>query len=238
MTSNLSQWEIDQLLRSINEEQTDEATSSASPATPRLLRPYDLRQPNRFSKDHLRTLQEIHEQFARNLGPTLSSYLRLNVRAQLTTVEEMTLGAYVAQVEEPMLVVVTDLSPLEYPVSFAFGLGPTLAALDRLCGGAGLVPPSERKSITKLEQAILNPMIRLVAQNLADAWSPIVPVQPTVAGVSPPGSTVRLGQDNEACAVFTMEFSIGEASSPLSVCLPFLTVQAITDQLHSKIWNV
>lgn len=238
MSSNLSQWEIDQLLRSMSDGQTAEvATPPPVVASDRSLRPYDLHQPNRFSKDHLRTLQEIHEQFARGLGPTLSSYLRLTTRAQLTTVEEMTLGSFLGQLTEPTLVVVTDLTPLEYPVSLTLSLAPTLIALDRLCGGPGFAD-ERRQTITKIEQSILNPLIRLLVQSLADAWSTIISVQPAIVSVSPPGATVRLGQDHEAAAVFTMELSVGGTSGTLSVGLPFLTIQAIADQLHSKIWDV
>lgn len=240
MASNLSQWEIDQLLRSINGDPAveDQAPSSVAPTFPHPLRPYDLRHPNRFSKDHLRTLQEIHQQFARNLGPAVSSYLRLNVRAQLTTVEEMSLAAYASQQGAPPLQVVAGLNPLEYPISLALDVAPTLIALDRLCGGPGIGLPTGRQSITKIEQAILNPLIRLLAQILADAWSTIIPVQPAVERIYPPGAIVRLGQDNEAAAVFMVEFSVGESAGTLSVCVPFLTIQSIADQLHSKIWNV
>jgi flagellar motor switch protein FliM len=42
-----------------------------------LYQPYDFRRPDKFSKDQMRTLQMIHEAFARMYASSLSAYLPL-----------------------------------------------------------------------------------------------------------------------------------------------------------------
>ncbi|MDO8690110.1 MAG: hypothetical protein Q7R39_08905 [Dehalococcoidia bacterium] len=67
----LSQWEIDSLLGAIGD--TPSIQASAAMTSPKNVRPYDFRRPDKFSKEHLRALQTIHESFARGVGSSLSS---------------------------------------------------------------------------------------------------------------------------------------------------------------------
>src|SRR5262245_34264372 len=45
---------------------------------------YDFRRPDKFSKEHLRSLRILHESFARLLGQSLTSYLSNGVQVRLT----------------------------------------------------------------------------------------------------------------------------------------------------------
>ena len=71
MSKTLSQWEIDALLNSIG---SDDSTTGGGaggavgvlPNVPeRSIKLYDFRRPDRFSKEHIRAIQNIHETFAR-----------------------------------------------------------------------------------------------------------------------------------------------------------------------------
>src|SRR4051812_5024705 len=44
---------------------------------------YDFRRPDKFSKEHLRSLRILHESFARLLGQSLTSYLSAGVQVRL-----------------------------------------------------------------------------------------------------------------------------------------------------------
>jgi len=75
MSKTLSQWEIDALLNSIGTEDGGLAatTSQAPGSTDRSIKLYDFRRPDKFSKEHIRAIQNIHETFARVTASSLSS---------------------------------------------------------------------------------------------------------------------------------------------------------------------
>ncbi|MFS8665804.1 MAG: hypothetical protein LOD84_09055, partial [Limnochordales bacterium] len=49
---------------------------------------YDFRRPDKFSKDQLRTLQIIHESFARGMATHLSGYMRTMVEGEVLSVSQ------------------------------------------------------------------------------------------------------------------------------------------------------
>lgn len=73
MAQVLSQDEIDALLTQV-EEQTQPAAPEASvvSAGARKAVLYDFKHPNRVSKDQLRSLESLHDNFANQFGSTLS----------------------------------------------------------------------------------------------------------------------------------------------------------------------
>jgi flagellar motor switch protein FliM len=96
MTTVLSQDEIDNLLAAI---QTGgevkgvglptESIPSTAPAS-KNVKSYDFRRPDRFSKDQLRTLQMIHETFARLTSTFLSAQLRLVTQVHVASTDQLT----------------------------------------------------------------------------------------------------------------------------------------------------
>ena len=54
------------------------------------IRLYDFKRPERISKDQMRTLQTLHETFARGFGAQLSGFLRSIVEVRVATAEQMT----------------------------------------------------------------------------------------------------------------------------------------------------
>src|SRR5215210_4546790 len=98
MSKTLSQWEIDALLNTIGSE--DGATPSPTPSatlgtSERAVKLYDFRRPDRFSKEHIRAIQNIHETFARVTASSLSSYLRSTTTISLSSIEQVVYDEYV-----------------------------------------------------------------------------------------------------------------------------------------------
>ena len=76
----LSQKEIDALLSALPKDGSPSPEPSRFSGSARI---YDFRSPDKFSKEQIRTLQMIHENFARRLGSLLSAYLRTTAQGFL-----------------------------------------------------------------------------------------------------------------------------------------------------------
>ena len=101
----LSQAEIDNLLASLTagasapakqfsmEHMAVHAASLAEEAPPdedkKGYKLYNFRRPDKFSKDHLRALQDIHKEFSRQLSLILTAYLRMHVDIDVVSVDQL-----------------------------------------------------------------------------------------------------------------------------------------------------
>ena len=65
---------------------------------------YNFRRPDKFSKDHLRALQTIHESFCRQISLVLTTYLRASVSLDVVSVDQLTYEEFVRSMPSPMTV--------------------------------------------------------------------------------------------------------------------------------------
>src|SRR6202158_2826305 len=142
MSKTLSQWEIDALLNSIGSD--DGAPTSPNGSAPisvldRSIKLYDFRRPDRFSKEHIRAIQNIHETFARVTASSLSSYLRSPTTVSLSSIEQVVYDEYVHQLSNPTLVNLVELQPLAGRIVVEMNMNIGLAMRARVTGGAGQV---------------------------------------------------------------------------------------------------
>lgn len=196
---------------------------------------YDFRRPSRFSKDHLRALQTIHERFARLLMSALTSYLRVNVRIQMRIAEQAIFDEYVEQLPTPSVIYVLRLPPLDGPMIIELPMPPTLAMLDRLCGGQGTVA-SRQRELTEIEQALLQAVGRHLVRAVMDAWNGVIQLDPQVDDILLNPRTVRATAPNEVVALLRLDFVVGEASGAMNLCLPFVALEPVIDRLHQQAW--
>ena len=232
----LSQWEIDALLQSMaGTAEATSATATGEGAQGRNIKPYDFRRPDRFSKDHLRALRTIHEAFARNVGPSLSSYLRTNARLHLTVVEQTIFDEYTQQLPDPTLIYIVQLNPLQGHGILEFNLTTALAMLDRLCGGPG-VPPPKARELTEIEVALLRSVGQQLLRVLAEAWSSVLPLEPVLDDILLKPGQIRSISPNEIVALLVLEMTLGQARGTMSLCLPHPTLDPILPRLHTQAW--
>ena len=99
MADVLSQTEIDALLSAIStgEMNIDDAKTMEEE---KKVKKYDFKRPDKISKDQMRTLQMIHETFARLNTTMLSGQLRTAVQIQVISVDQLTYEEFIRSIPE------------------------------------------------------------------------------------------------------------------------------------------
>jgi flagellar motor switch protein FliM len=106
----LSQNEIDDLLKALSTGELDvEAYSSPKEAQ---VKDYDFTRPAKFSKEHLRTLEIIFENYGRLLYTNLPAYLRKNVQVEVVNSEAVAYSEFANALSNPVLLCMVDLQLL------------------------------------------------------------------------------------------------------------------------------
>ena len=237
----LSQREIDALLTASNEEEP--AAAADAPITSGLrgdlkrkpVKRYDFRRPDKFSKDQLRTLQAVHETFARLAASTLSNQLRTNVNIKVSSIDQGLYEEYVAQVAPPTFITTLRMAPLEGSVLVQFGQEIGLTVVDRMLGGTGTLLEYQHE-VTDIELQLLRGVAALIADDLGEAWENLASVQPTVAELHEDVQYAALAPPTEVVIMVFMEVTLLSVVAVLSVCTPYSVLEPVLPRLTAQVW--
>jgi flagellar motor switch protein FliM len=239
MSKTLSQWEIDALLNSIGSE--DSGTGSAgggsgvASITDRTIKLYDFRRPDKFSKEHIRAIQNIHETFARVTASSLSSYLRSTTTVSLSSIEQVVYDEYVHQLANPTLVNLVELQPLSGRIVVEMNMNIGLAMLDRMMGGSGRVS-ARRSELTDIEMALLRSLGATLSAGLRDGWTAVADLQPVLVETVLNADLVQAALPGDIAALLLFEIHTLGMSGTISICVPHPVIEPLMDRLNTQAW--
>ena len=240
MPGILSQEEINALIAAIASEEEKEtpeetAASSRSPAevkAERRVHPYDFSRPHKLSKEQLRTLQAMHEAFARGLASSLSAYLRALVEAQVVSAEAMPYDDFARGVANPGIMAVFALPPLAGSIIVELSPALGLAMLDRLLGGPGTRPRRVRE-LTELEQPVMKRIIERAMESFPAAWDHVIPVKPRFEHLELNPRYAQLVPPGELVIVISLEVSLRGVPGRLNLCIPYVVIEPVVEKLSA-----
>ena len=180
MADILSQEEIDALLEVVDDDiGVDTMSTSKELMDQKHITLYDFKRPNRISKEQLRTFRGIHDKMVRSMSSQISSVMRSIVEIQLHSIDQMTYGEFLMSLPSPTSFNVFSMKPLEG--NGVLELNPSIAfpMIDRLLGGNGEGYETNR-DFTDIELNLLDTMLKVIMQNLKEAWVSITDMYPVV----------------------------------------------------------
>jgi flagellar motor switch protein FliM len=240
MSKTLSQWEIDALLNSIgNDDSTAGGAGAAVGLLPSLgersIKLYDFRRPDRFSKEHIRAIQNIHETYARVTASSLSSYLRSATTVSLSSIEQVVYDEYVHQLANPTLVNLVELQPLSGRIVVEMNMNLGLAMLDRMMGGAGQVN-ARRNELTDIEMSLLRSLGGTISAGLKDGWTAVADLQPALVETVLNADLVQAALPGDIAALLLFEIHTLGLSGTISICVPHPVIEPLMDRLNTQAW--
>lgn len=241
MPEALTQEEIDSLLSSVgNGEIQKPAEKTLVRTNSRLIssenrnfKTYNFRRPDKFSKDHLRALQGIHETFARTFSLALSSYLRIPIQMEVLSVDQLTYDEFVRSMPSPITVNVIEMSPLPGQCLMGYSYEITTAMIDRMLGGPGAAQVHPRQ-LTDIEQSLLKRIFDKSLFFLQDAWKSALDVKISLTAVEDSYTLIQVASPGEMVAMVTFEVVFGKESSLMSFCIPYPTLENVMGSLSSQ----
>lgn len=186
---------------------------------------YDFRRPNKFSKDQLRTLLIVNENFAKTASSFLSGYLRSSAEIKVASVEQSTYQEFMATVTPPALLTMFQMSPLTGSVVLVLGNNFTAPALDLLFGGTGR-RSNLAKPLTEIETRVLRKLVERLLYEMAAAWSRFYEFTPVIDTMESNAQFYKKASSmNEIVAVITLATSLADNQSLIHLCLPHATMK-------------
>jgi len=199
------------------------------------IKAYDFRRPDKFSKDQVRTIEMMHEAFARHFGADLSAYIRTIAEVTVTSVKQMTFSEYVEKIPTPTSIAVFTVEPLKGMAVFEINPSIIFPVIDRVLGGQGEAM-SKPRELTDLEQAIVGKVIEKAFINLQDSWHRIVEFEPQIKARETNPQFVQIVAPNEMCLNLNFEIKIKEHVGAMSMCIPYMVIEPVLYKLSAKQW--
>jgi flagellar motor switch protein FliM len=232
----LSQNEIDALLAALSSGEMD-AEELKKEETQKKIRSYDFKRAVRFSKDHIRSLTRIHENFARYLTTYFSAQLRTFVQINVVQVEQLPYDEFIRSIPKMTILNIFEAEPLEGRMVLEVHPNVAFAMLDRLLGGLGAAP-SKIGALTEIETIIMERIFSRAFESLQEAWKTIVDINPRMEGLETNPQFMQIVSPNETIALISLSTKIGDTSGMINLCIPHVVIEPIMPKLSVHHWFV
>lgn len=234
MADILSQNEIDALLSAISTGEMD-AEELKKEELERKVKVYDFKRALRFSKDQIRSMTRIHENFARLLTTQFSAQLRTYVDISVASVEQLPYEEFIRSVPSMTIMNIFEAPPLEGRMLIEVNPNISFAMLDRMLGGKG-ESVNKVENLTEIEMRLMNQMFDSSLESFQEAWQSIVNLEPTMLDFEVNPQFLQLVSPNETVVVISLTMSIGETSGLINICIPHVVLEPIIPNLSMHYW--
>ena len=195
---------------------------------------YNFRRPDKFSKDNLRALRDIHREFSKAISLVLSGYLRMRVEIEIVSVDQLTYEEFVRSMPSPISVGVFEFEPLSGQVLLGISFEVISCIVNRMLGGVGNIE-NQTRELTDIEKALAKKVINIIIKSLEDSWNTIIPVTGKFISLDDNYQSIQVATAGEIVALLTFEVQIsGKHFGLFSLCFPYPVLETVLGHLSTQ----
>ncbi|HWP31601.1 MAG TPA: flagellar motor switch protein FliM [Fimbriimonadales bacterium] len=248
MNDMLSPEEIEALLSSLTSEEraTDDASIErhisggrshsrrSESSGGREVQLYDFRRPDKLSKEQVRTIQMLHENFSRHASGAFAALLRTPIHIELTSIEQKPYEEYLKSINHSLFTILS-LSPLTGQAIFEIEFELLFSMIDKMLGGFGKA--IKRTALTDIERPLATELIHRVLNALKTAWEAVAVIQPKIEVPEASAQFLNIVPSSEIVIVMLFELKVGNQKGMMSLCIPYLVLKPIAVKLATQKWT-
>ncbi len=199
---------------------------------------YDFRRPDKFSKEQLRTMQNISEGFARLVATRLSAALRLSCDLSVQLVDQMTYEEFMSPLAAPATLAVVAMDPLKGQTILYLDAAGTDAILERLLGAtpAATENPLASGGLTDIEVSQLERILAAVIEDFGSIWSFVEGMKPRLVQIETEARFCQIVPPLEMIVLTSFILNVGAVQARLDIVYPFLVLEPVIGMLSAQYW--
>ncbi|HWQ78037.1 MAG TPA: FliM/FliN family flagellar motor switch protein [Anaerovoracaceae bacterium] len=228
MSEILSQSQIDLLLSSLtsgNKQEQPEQTPGKK------VKEYDFRSPKLFTREQLKLLYSIYENYARLLSSYITGILQTYCMVEIIEVEEQHYYEFNNALPDSVLIGVLDFAVKEEHsdedlvlLDLSKDIG--FCCIDRLLGGVGK-PLEADRDYTEIEIGILEHLMRGVVNPMKTIWRDYLEIAPRLMKLETNARILQgIGAD-ENVVIVVMNILVKDTQGKMNICIPAVTLDAM-----------
>ena len=234
MAETLTQEQIDALLNSAMSGEVVETSEDKGPDA----KLYDFRAPKKFTKERIKILDGIFDNYARLLSSYLTGLLRLYCKVNLASIEEQRYFEFNNALPDYVMMGTVDMGirddDIEAPTTIIqLSNSLTYILIDRLLGGRGEYKDAER-DFTEIEVSIMDKIINNMAALLHDPWEPYVEVNPNVVNIETNSRVFSAVDYDDTVMLVCLEATVSDTKTIITLCIPALSLDGVMQKYVSK----
>lgn len=231
MAEILSQSQIDELLNNLS---SGDVTIQELEVSEKKVKEYDFRSPKKITKETIKLLKGIYENYCRMLTSRLTSMLRLMCDVTVEQVEESIFHEYNNALDDYVLMGLIDvtypdnessdsqiLMEVSKPLSFII--------IDRLLGGSG-EEYSHIRDYTDIELSLLSNMLKQLVKPMGSTWESTVEMKTDLTKIETNSRFLQSINYNDTVVIVVLNVTLNQSSGKITVCVP----STIIDEIHKK----
>ena len=232
MNKVLAQDEVDALLRGLTGGEID--TTKDETEDEGDIVAFDLANQDRIIRGRMPVLEIVNDRFARLCTNALSNAVRKRVELNPISIDMTKFGEFIRSLPVPTSINIFKMDPLRGNAIMVVDSRLVFALVENIFGGSGSQPKIEGREFTRIEQAVVDHVVKLALENMEESWRPVHDVKlelvrseinPQFAAIVPPSDVV---------VVITFEVELDTALGSMIVCLPYATIEPIRSKLHAS----
>ena len=234
MAEILSQSQIDELLNNLS---SGDVNLQELEANDKKIKEYDFRSPKKITKETIKLLKGIYENYCRMVTSRLTSMLRLMCDVTVEQVEESIFHEYNNALDDYVLMGLVDvkypdntvsdsqiLMEVSKPLSFVI--------IDRLLGGTGEEYEHDR-DYTDIELFLLGNMLKQLVKHMGSNWESTLEIDMELAKIETNSRFIQSINYNDTVVIVVLNVSLNQSTGKITICIP----SSILDEILKKASN-
>lgn len=227
MADVLTQAQIDEMLKSV----AMGGTPVVQQQEESKVKEYDFRAPKKFTREQIKVLDSIFENYARLLSSYLTGLLRLYCSVTLVSIEEQRYSEFNNALPDYVMMGMVDMGIINDEVSetnviVQVSNSITYTMIDRLLGGKGEYRDVNR-DFTEIEITIMTDVMKSFALLLKEPWLAHIELEPKLIGIETNSRVVQTIGHEDTVIIVALEVEINGVKSVVSVCIPAINLDEI-----------
>jgi flagellar motor switch protein FliM len=229
MAEILSQSQIDSLLSSLIGGKDEPETASVS--TGKKVKDYDFRRPKLFTREQLKHIFSIYENYARLMSSHITGVLQTYSLVEIIEVEEMQYYEFNNALPDSVLMGLIDFDIKDsedeedlvlMDISKEIGF----CSFDRLLGGAGK-PLREDREFTEIEIGVMEYFYKGMINLMKNVWFDYLEIAPRLMKIETNSRILQgIGAD-ENVVIVVMSIKVNETQGKINICIPATTLDML-----------
>lgn len=240
MADVLSQSQIDALLNSFSSEGTKAFEEIEEQAKEQKVKNYDFKMPKKFTKEQLKVIDGIFENYSRVLSSYLTGLMRIFCKVEVLQIEEQLYYEFNNALPDYVMmsmvnIGITDDDVLETNSIMQVSNQIAFTMMDRLMGGEGAYFEQNR-DFTEIEVGLFTTVLNKMAALLKEPWGTYIDINPVITTIETNARVMQSISPDEVVILVVLEMEIKDVKNTMTFCIPAINLESIMSKFGDR-WS-
>lgn len=225
MAEVLSQSQIDALLNAMQNEDAESPAVEEKKEAKENYRKYDFYSPKKYTKEKLKMLRSIYDNYARIAASQINGLFRVASEVEIVGVEEQRYYEFGNALHESDVITLVKVEFQEHTKNppMIFHIAPIVmtSMIDRMLGGTGTDTSVDLSYVyTDIELALYEKVIQYMVTTTKDVWNSYIKLNVAFERIEENPSMFQGISVDETVVIVMVKIKMGEIEGVMNICIP------------------